>query len=140
MGHSNRVLITSALPYANGNLHVGHIAGSYLPADSYARFCRSMGREIICVCGSDDHGVPALLTARTEGSTVEHIVHHYHDQQIRDFKALGIEFDVYGRTSSPNHKKTSQEFFLKVNANEFLEKKRSKQLFDVEARMFLPDR
>ncbi len=140
MGHSNRILITSALPYANGDLHVGHIAGVYLPADSYARYCRSLGRETVYVCGSDDHGVPALLTARSEGSTVEQIVHHYHDRQIKDFKILGIEFDVYGRTSSPNHKKTSQEFFLKVNANGFLEKRRSKQLFDAEARMFLPDR
>ncbi len=136
----HRALITAALPYANGNLHMGHIGGSYLPADIYARYCRARGREIAFICGSDDHGVPALLSAREEGSTPASVVHRYHERQIEDFSGLGIEFDIYGGTSSPNHASVSQEFFLKVLENGFLEKKKSKQLYDPEAKMFLPDR
>ncbi|MBN1424844.1 methionine--tRNA ligase [Candidatus Fermentibacteria bacterium] len=140
MGSHDKVLITAALPYANGNLHVGHIGGSYLPADTYARYCRSVGREVLFICGSDDHGVPATLSARAEGCTPRDVVHRYHDAQERDFKGLGIRFDVYGRTSSPHHAAMSQEFFLSVNRNGFLEKRSTQQLFDAEAGIFLPDR
>jgi len=140
MKSMKRVLITAALPYANGNLHVGHIGGGYLPADTYARFCRSVGREIAFICGSDDHGVPALLTARDEGSQPADIVRRYHDSHLRDFSGLGIFFDVYGRTSTPEHAAMSQAFFLKVHENGYLEKRTCKQLYDPEANMFLPDR
>lgn len=140
MAFARRVLITAALPYANGNLHVGHIGGSYLPADTYARYCRSRGRDTLFVCGSDDHGVPALLTARSEGSTPDQVVQHYHDNQVRDFEGLGVKPDIYGRTSSPRHKQFSQQFFLAVNKSGFLEKRQSNQLFDPHANMFLPDR
>jgi len=140
MASHDKVLITAALPYANGNLHVGHIGGSYLPADTYARYCRAVGRDVLFVCGSDDHGVPATLTARAEGCSPHEVVHRYHDAQARDFAGLGIRFDVYGRTSSPAHAAVSQEFFLQVNRNGFLEKRRTKQLYDAQAGIFLPDR
>lgn len=140
MARNDTVLITAALPYANGNLHVGHIGGSYLPADTYARYCRAMGRRVLFICGSDDHGVPATLTARAEGCAPQDVVGRYHEAQERDFAGLGIAFDIYGRTSSPQHAAASQGFFLKVNANGFLEKRRTKQLYDTQAGMFLPDR
>ncbi|MCU0611862.1 MAG: methionine--tRNA ligase [Candidatus Eisenbacteria bacterium] len=140
MGPHDRVLITAALPYANGNLHVGHIGGSYLPADTYARYCRSAGREVLFICGSDDHGVPATLTARTEGCTPREVVTRYHEAQVKDFQGLGIRFDIYGSTSSPQHAAASQEFFLRVHRNGFLEKRRTKQLYDAQAGIFLPDR
>lgn len=140
MPRPSSVLITAALPYANGNLHVGHIGGSYLPADTYARYCRAVGRDVLFICGSDDHGVPALLTARSEGCTPQEVVRRYHDAQVKDFKGLGISFDVYGRTSSESHVAFSQRFFLKVHANGFLEKRSTTQLYDAQAGMFLPDR
>ncbi len=140
MASHERVLITAALPYANGNLHVGHIGGSYLPADTYARYCRARGRDVLFICGSDDHGVPAMLTARSEGCSPREVVERYHAAQERDFAGLGISFDVYGRTSSPQHAAMSQRFFLTVNRNGFVEKRQARQLYDAQAGVFLPDR
>ncbi len=136
-----RFTITGALPYSNGLLHVGHIAGCYLPADIFVRYLRSHGDEAIFVCGSDDHGVPVALTARKEGRTPAETAAHYRELQKRDFDALGIDFDVYSGTSvCPYHTAFSQHFFLAARKNGYLEKRTTEQLYDPEAQMFLPDR
>ncbi len=132
--------VTAALPYSNGRLHVGHIAGCYLPADTFVRYLRSRGEDVAFICGSDDYGVPVALTARKEGKTPRQVSDHYRKVQKADFKGLGIEFDTYGGTSKPPHDEISRQFFLKAHENGYLEKRRQKQLFDPEAQMFLPDR
>ena len=137
---ARRFLVTAALPYANGRLHVGHIAGAYLPADIYVRYLRSRGDEVGFICGSDDHGVPILLTAQKEGMTPREVVEAYHAGHERDFRGLGIEFDVYGQTMSQTHHRMSQEFFRKVHEAGYLVKKTSEQLYDPEKEIFLPDR
>ena len=135
-----RTLITSALPYANGPVHIGHLAGVYVPADIYARYLRSKGEEVMFVGGSDEHGVPITIKARREGVTPQDIVDRYH-AIIRDsFEELGISFDVYGRTTSATHRKTASDFFRKLyEKGEFIEKT-SEQLYDPEAGEFLADR
>ena len=137
-GH--RYLVTGALPYSNGRLHVGHIAGAYLPADIFVRYHRAKGDEVRFICGSDDNGVPVTLTARKEGKTPEEVSSFYHDRQIEDFDGLGIRFDAYGSTRLPIHAGISQHFFKKCLENGFLTKKASEQQYDTEAKMFLPDR
>ena len=118
----SKITITAALPYANGPVHIGHLAGVYLPADTYARFMRLKGEETLFVCGSDEHGVPITLRAKKEGITPQDVVDRYH-ALIRDsFKDLDINFDVYSRTSNPTHKKISQEFFLNLLEKRLLEK------------------
>ncbi len=135
-----RTLITSALPYANGPVHIGHLAGVYVPADIYARYLRSKGEEVMFVGGSDEHGVPITIKARREGVTPQDIVDRYH-AIIRDsFEELGISFDVYGRTTSDTHRKTASDFFRRLyEKGEFIEKT-SEQLYDPEAGEFLADR
>ena len=135
-----RTLITSALPYANGPVHIGHLAGVYVPADIYARYLRSKGEEVMFVGGSDEHGVPITIKARREGVTPQDIVDRYH-AIIRDsFEELGISFDVYGRTTSATHRKTASDFFRRLyEKGEFIEKT-SEQLYDPEAGEFLADR
>ncbi len=139
-----RAIVTGALPYANGHLHVGHIAGAYLPADIYVRYRRACGDEVLFVCGSDDNGVPITLSARKENKTPAEIIKFYNAQQHKDFDGLGIHFDIYGGTHSPEdselHTKFSQHFFKKALENGFLSKRESSQLYDAEAQMFLPDR
>lgn len=135
-----RILVTSALPYANGPLHVGHIAGAYLPADIFVRYLRAAGRRVAFICGSDEHGVPNTLAAKKEGLTIKQLVDKYHDEQLEEFTGLGIHFDNYGGTTAPQHYKVSQKFFSKVLANGFLTKKTIQQLYDPTAEMFLPDR
>ncbi len=136
-----RFTVTAALPYSNGRLHVGHIAGCYLPADIYVRYLRSLGEEVAFICGSDDYGVPVALTARKEGKSPAEVNDHYRALQRADFEGLGIEFDIYsGTNSTALHKRFSQEFFLKVLQNAHLEKRSQEQLYDPEAGMFLPDR
>ena len=108
------LLVTSALPYANGPLHLGHLAGVYLPADIYVRFQRLNRRDVLHVCGSDEHGVPIMLRARREGVDPQEIVDRYHEQIRTAFSDLGISFDHYGRTSDPIHRTTSQEFFASM--------------------------
>ena len=135
-----RTIVTSALPYANGPLHVGHIAGAYLPADIYVRYCRLKKRDIVYICGSDENGVPIMLRARKEGVSPQKIVDRYHRMIKDSFEKLGMSFDYYGRTSSPVHRETSRSFFRELNAkNQFITKSED-QLYDPEARLFLADR
>ncbi len=135
-----RTLITSALPYANGPVHIGHLAGVYVPADIYARYLRLKGEEVMFVGGSDEHGVPITIRARKEGVTPQDIVDRYHKIIKDSFEELGITFDVYGRTTSETHRKTASEFFRTLyDKGEFVEKT-SEQLYDEEAGEFLADR
>src|SRR5690625_5303663 len=106
---SKRILVTSALPYANGPIHLGHLAGAYLPSDLYTRFERLRGKEILHICGSDEHGVPITIAAEREGTTPQKIVDRYHEANKEVFKRFGIDFDYYGRTSSETHKITRSE-------------------------------
>lgn len=135
-----RILVTAALPYANGKIHLGHLAGAYLPADSYARFQRSMGREVAFLCGSDEHGVPITITAEQEKITPQEVVDRYHALNRSAFDKFGMSFDNYSRTSLPLHHDTAREFFLALHEAGVLQKKTEKQLFDPKAKMFLPDR
>lgn len=139
-----RYLITGALPYSNNRLHVGHIAGAYLPMDIYVRFRRAVGDEVRAVCGSDDNGVAALISARKEGRSVEELTTHYNDRQRADFEGLGIHFDVYGGTHQPGcvdvHTRISQDFFRVIYEKDFFVKRTTEQLYDTEAEQFLPDR
>lgn len=138
---SRRVLLTAALPYSNGRLHVGHLAGAYLPADIFCRFLRLRGADVRFVCGSDDHGVAIMLTAEKEGSTPAEIATRYQELQANDFKGMGIEFDIYDSTSrNPYHKKASQDFFKSLYDRGYFEKETSRQFFDSSRDMFLPDR
>lgn len=135
-----RTLITSALPYANGPVHIGHLAGVYIPADIYARYLRLKGEEVLFIGGSDEHGVPIALKARAEGVTPQEIVDRYHSLIKQSFEDFGITFDIYSRTSSAIHKKTASDFFEKLyNKGEFIEKA-SEQYYDEEAKQFLADR
>ncbi len=136
----NRTLVTSALPYANGPVHIGHLAGVYIPADIYTRYLRLKGEEVIHIGGSDEHGVPITIRAKKEGVTPQDIVDKYHAIIKKSFEDFGIAFDIYSRTSSDIHKKTASDFFLKLyNKGEF-EEKTSEQYYDEEAQMFLADR
>ena len=137
---SKRILVTSALPYANGPIHLGHLAGAYLPADLYTRFQRLKGKDIIHICGSDEHGVPITIAAEKEGVTPWEIIERYHTGNKKVFERFGIDFDFYGRTSSETHKKTSQDIFLKLHEQGVFTKKVQEQLYDEQAAMFLPDR
>jgi methionyl-tRNA synthetase len=135
-----RYLITSALPYANGPLHIGHLAGVYVPSDIYTRYLRMKGEDVISICGSDEHGVPITLKARNEGVTPQEIVDRYHTLIKKAFEDFGISFDIYSRTSNKIHYETASDFFLKLyNKGEFTEKT-SEQYYDEEAGCFLADR
>lgn len=135
-----KYLITSALPYANGPIHLGHLAGAYLPADIYARYCRLKQRNVIYICGSDEHGVPIMLRARKEGVSPQEIVNRFHTMNEKSFAKFGMSFDYYGRTSSPVHRETSQEFFRNLAAKKLFILKKDKQLYDPKAKIFLADR
>lgn len=137
---SKRTLVTSALPYANGPIHLGHLAGAYLPADLYVRYKRLTGEDIIHICGSDEHGVPITIAAEKEGVSPKDIVDKFHRRNKEVFKKFGIDFDYYGRTSSEIHHKTSQEFFSKLYDDGVFVQKTEEQLYDPKAEMFLPDR
>ena len=135
-----RTLITSALPYANGPVHIGHLAGVYVPADIYARFLRMNGQEVAFIGGSDEHGVPITLKAKNEGVTPQDIVDKYHGMIKDSFERFGISFDIYSRTSNQTHHDTASEFFLKLyNDGKFIEKT-SEQYYDAENKQFLADR
>lgn len=136
----NRYTITSALPYANGPLHIGHIAGAYLPADIFVRYLKSKGRDVVYVCGSDEHGAAITLRAKKEETTPQEIVEKYHVINKKAFEEFGIDFDIYHRTSDPLHHKTAQDFFLKLNGNDGFIKKTTEQFYDVENQQFLADR
>lgn len=135
-----RYLITSALPYANGPLHVGHIAGAYLPADIYVRYLRRQQRDVVFVCGSDEHGVAITIQAKKEGITPEEIIDKYHAINKKAFEDLGISFDIYHRTSSELHHKTSSDFFLELYNKQVFEEKESEQYYDEKFHQFLADR
>ncbi len=136
----NRTTVTAALPYANGPVHIGHLAGVYIPADIYVRYLRSKGDDVAFICGSDEHGVPITLRAQKEGTTPQAIVDKYHTQIQQSFNDFGIAFDIYSRTSSPIHHDTASNFFKTLNDNnEFIEKE-SEQFFDESANQFLADR
>ncbi len=137
---SDRILVTAALPYANGPLHLGHIAGAYLTPDLFVRFKRLQDNDVLFICGSDEHGVPITIAAEKEGVTPQDIVDRYHFQNKLGFEQLGISFDYYGRTSSDEHRKTSQEFFKNLHDKGLFRKKTEKQLYDAGSDMFLPDR
>jgi methionyl-tRNA synthetase len=134
------IIVTAALPYANGPLHLGHLAGAYLPADLYVRYKRAVNADIVFICGSDEHGVPITIAAEKEGVTPQDIVDRYHEINKKAFKDLGIAFDYYGRTSSETHRATSQDFFKKLEEKGSFVKKTQAQLYDEKAGMFLPDR
>ena len=136
----SKTTITAALPYANGPVHIGHLAGVYIPADIYARFCRLQGKETLFVCGSDEHGVPITLRARKEGITPQDVVDRYHGIIKDSFERLGIQFDIYSRTSSQTHKETAQEFFKDLLDKGAFREIISEQFFDPEANQFLADR
>jgi methionyl-tRNA synthetase len=135
-----RILVTSALPYANGPIHLGHLAGAYLLADVYVRYQRMKKRDVIYICGSDEHGVPITIAAERKGVKPQNIVDEFHFRNKMAFEKFGISFDYYGRTSSLVHRETSQEFFLNLHQKGIFKKKIEKQLYDEKARMFLPDR
>ena len=136
----NRTLVTCALPYANGPVHIGHLAGVYVPADIYVRYLRMRGEDVLYVCGSDEHGVPITIKAQKEGCTPQDIVDRYHRIIKDSFTGLGINFDIYSRTSSKTHHKNAADFFKKLyDEGKFIEKV-SEQYYDEEAKTFLADR
>lgn len=140
MLNSKRYLVTSALPYANGPLHIGHLSGAYLNADIFVRYLRLMGKDVTFICGSDEHGAAITMRARKEGITPREIIDKYHSQFQRTFKRMGISFDEYFRTSDPLHHQTSSDFFLNLYHKGKFEEKSSLQYFDEEAGQFLADR
>lgn len=135
-----RTLITTALPYTNGPVHIGHLAGVYVPADIYARYLRLAGRPVTLIGGSDEHGVPITLKARAEGVSPQDIVDRYHSLIKKSFEGLGISFDIYSRTTSDIHSATASEFFRRLYDNDRFIEKESMQLYDAEAGQFLADR
>ena len=136
----NRTLVTAALPYANGGVHIGHLAGVYVPADIYVRYLRLKKRDVLFVCGSDEHGVPVTIRARKEGCTPQQVVDRYNKIIKDSFEGFGLSFDIFGRTTSEVHKQTASDFFRKLyDKGEFVEQE-SEQYYDEEAHTFLADR
>lgn len=140
MNQPKRYLVTSALPYANGYKHIGHLAGAYIPADIYVRYLRAQKRDVVFVCGSDEHGTAIPIQATKEGTTPQAIIDKYHVIMKENFDDLSISFDVYDRTSNPIHHETTQEFFTYLNDRGDLEVHESEQYYDEEAKTFLADR
>ena len=140
MSKHKRTLVTCALPYANGPVHIGHLAGAYIPGDIYVRYLRMRGEDVVFVCGSDEHGVPITIKAREQGVTPQDIVDKYHKVMKDAFTGLGINFDIYSRTSSQVHAENASEFFRKLYDQDDFITKESEQLYDEEAKMFLTDR
>lgn len=137
---SKRKMITAALPYANGPVHIGHLAGVYIPADVYARFQRRIGQDVAFICGSDEHGIPITIRAKKEGITPQDVVDKYHEIIKKSFEDLGISFDEYSRTTSKNHYETASDFFLKMYENGKFTEEVSEQFYDEQAGEFLADR
>lgn len=135
-----RTLVTAALPYANGGVHIGHLAGVYVPADIYVRYLRLRGRDVLFVCGSDEHGVPITIRAKKEGITPQDVCDRYHKLIKDSFEKFGISFDIYSRTTSDVHTKTATEFFKKLYENGMFIEQESEQYYDEEAKTFLADR
>ena len=137
---SKTYTITAALPYTNGPIHIGHLAGVYVPADIYARYLRIMGNDVIYICGSDEHGVPITIKAKKENKTPQEIVDRYHKNIKNSFSEFGISFDKYSRTSAKIHHDTASQFFLKLLENNSFEELTSEQFYDEKEEQFLPDR
>jgi len=135
-----RHTITAALPYANGPIHIGHLAGVYVPADIYVRYLRSKGEDVLFVCGSDEHGVPITIRARKENTSPQEIVNKFHHIIKNSFEQFGISFDIYSRTSNPTHHQTSSDFFKTLYDKGLLEEKESDQYYDEQEKQFLADR
>ncbi len=135
-----RYTITAALPYVNGPVHIGHLAGVYIPADIYARYLRLKGKDILYICGSDEHGVPITIRAKKEGISPQEVVDKYHEINKKAFRDLGISFDIYDRTSSPVHHETAADFFKKLYDNGKFVEKESEQYYDEKSEQFLTDR
>lgn len=140
MSKPQRYLVTSALPYANGLKHIGHLAGAYIPADIYVRYLRAQKRDVVFVCGSDEHGTAIPIQAMKEGTTAQAIIDKYHQAMKEDFADLHISFDVYHRTSDPLHHETSREFFTYLHDRGELETKETEQYYDEASQTFLADR
>ncbi len=137
---NEKILVTAALPYANGPIHLGHLSGAYLPADIYVRYQRLKGRQIIFVCGSDEHGVPITISADKEKVRPKDIIDRYHKINKEAFEKFGMNFDIYSRTSLPIHHETGKDFFLEFYNRGILNEKKSMQFYDEKVKMFLPDR
>ena len=135
-----RFLVTTALPYANGPIHIGHVAGAFLPADIYVRFLRSKKKDVILIGGSDEHGVPITIRAKQEGITPQNIVDKYHELNKRNLLDFGISFDIFSRTTKQIHKETSSDFFKTLLDKGLLKEKESEQYYDEEVKQFLADR
>lgn len=135
-----KYLVTAALPYANGPIHLGHLAGAYLPADVYVRYCRMKKRDVIFICGTDEHGVPITITAEKLGKSPKEIVDYYYEDIRNSFEKFGMSFDNFSRTSLPVHHKTAQEFFLKLHEKGYFSVHTQQQLYCEKDRMFLADR
>ena len=137
---SKTFTITAALPYTNGPIHIGHLAGVYIPADIYARFLRIKGNDVAFICGSDEHGVPITLKAKKENSTPQKIVDRYHKIIKDSFDEFGISFDNYSRTSNKIHHKVASDFFMRLNDKNCFEEKETDQYYDSKENQFLADR
>ncbi len=136
----DKILVTAALPYANGPLHLGHLAGAYIPADIYVRYQKLKGSDVIFICGSDEHGVPITIRADREGISPQEVVDRYHIMMKNSFEHLGVQFDNYSRTSLPLHHRISRDFFLNLYNKGFIREQEVKQYFCVTCQRFLPDR
>ncbi len=137
---NEKYLVTSALPYANGPIHIGHLAGAYLPADEYVRYLRAKGEDVLFVCGTDEHGTPIEMKARNEDKEPEEVVDKYYEEIKDSFDAVNMSFDIFSRTSKDIHHKTSQDFFSRLKQKGLMDKKGSVQLYCENDEMFLPDR
>jgi methionyl-tRNA synthetase len=135
-----RTTVTAALPYANGPVHIGHLAGCYLPADIYARYLRSKGKDVKFICGSDEHGAAISIRAKKEGISSQQVIDKYHKMMCDAFKDFGISFDIYARTSSPTHHKTASEFFTNLYEKNIFSEEITEQYYDEQAKQFLADR
>ncbi len=138
--HFKRTTVTAALPYANGPVHIGHLAGCYLPADIYVRYLRSKGKDVKFICGSDEHGAAISIRAKKEGITSQQVINKYHKMMGDAFKDFGISFDIYARTSSPTHHETASEFFTNLYKKNIFNEEVTEQYFDEQANQFLADR
>ncbi|MCK5078171.1 MAG: class I tRNA ligase family protein, partial [Calditrichia bacterium] len=135
-----KYLITAALPYANGPIHLGHLAGAYLPADVYARYCRMKKRDTIFICGTDEHGVPITITAEKQSKTPQQVVDEFYDNIKESFENFGMSFDNFSRTSLPVHHETAREFFKNLDEKGYFKKETQEQQYCEHDKMFLADR
>ncbi|RYE00625.1 MAG: methionine--tRNA ligase, partial [Sphingobacteriaceae bacterium] len=138
--HIKRYTVTAALPYTNGPVHIGHLAGVYIPADTYVRYLRLKEKDVIFVCGSDEHGVPITLKARKEGVSPQEVVDKYHQIIGDSFRDFGISFNIYHRTSSQTHHETAADFFKNLYDKNVFTEESTEQYFDESAQQFLADR